>query len=101
MLHCRNLKLYIQLGMRLTKIHRVTKFKQQTWLKSYIELNIGKRKEAVRVRDKVDKLMCNAVFGKTMENVRKRVNIELLTSKKNAVKQNRQTQLQAGQKISR
>ena len=65
-LHYRNLKLYLQLGMRLTQIHRVLRFQQQPWLKSYIDLNIGKRKVATQAGDKVGKdlfkLMCNAVF---------------------------------------
>ena len=89
-LHYRNLKLYLKLGMKLTKIHRVIKFKQTAWLKSYINLNISKRKKATQAGDKVGKdlykLFCNAVFGKTMENVTKRVNIELLTANKIAKK---------------
>jgi hypothetical protein len=83
-LHYQSLKLYLQLGMKLTRIHRAIKFRQSAWLKSYIDLNIDKRKEATQAGDKVGKdlykLFCNAVFGKTMENVRKRVNIELHTS---------------------
>ena len=82
-LYYRNLKLYLQLVIRLKNIHRVIKFKQHAWFKSYMDLNIAKRQEATRIEDKVGKdlykLMCNAVFGKTMENVRKRVNIELVT----------------------
>ena len=78
-LHYRNLKLYLKLGMKLLKIHRAIKFRQAPWLKSYINLNINKRKEATQAGDKVGKdlykLFCNAVFGKTMENVRKRVKI--------------------------
>ena len=89
-LHYRNLKLYLSLGMELEKIHRVIKFRQTPWLKSYIEFNVEKRKEATLTGDDAGKdlfkLAMNAVFGKTMENVRKRVNIELITSKKVAKK---------------
>ena len=71
-LHYRNLKLYLQLGTRLTKIHRVLKFNQAPWLKSYIDFSIVKRKAATQAGDKVGKdlykLMCNAVFEKTCEN---------------------------------
>ena len=79
--HYRNLKLYLELGFIVTKIHRVVRFRQGPWLKSFMELNIEQRKEAARVGDKarvaITKLAMNAVFGKTMENVRTHLNIEL------------------------
>ena len=50
--HYRNLKLYIQLGLEVTKIHRVVRFRQGAWLKSFMELNIEQRREAARNGDK-------------------------------------------------
>ena len=44
--HYRNLKLYLQLGLQVTKIHRVIRFRQGAWLKSFMELNIEQRREA-------------------------------------------------------
>ena len=79
--HFRNLQFYLRQGMRLKKVHRVIEFDQEPWMEPYIRMNTEFCKQA-RSDFETDfyKLMNNSVFGKTMENLRKRVDVKIVRS---------------------
>ena len=78
-LHYRNLQLYSSLGMHLTKVHRAPRFDQSPWMEPYIRMNTELRKKVASDSEKdLYKLMNNSVFWKTMENLRKRVDVKLV-----------------------
>ena len=80
-LHFRNLKLYLSLGLELKAIHRVLSFKQRAWMKPFIDFNTQKRAAATNSFEKdFFKLMVNAVYGKSLENVRKRIDFQLVSN---------------------
>ena len=83
----RNLQLYLELGMKLKRIHRILKLKQRDWMKPYIDFNTGRQKEATNEADKnYFKLLNNAVFSKTMENMRKRIKVKIVKNEKVIIK---------------
>ena len=78
--HIKSLKQALNHGLKLKRVHRIIEFNQKAWLKPYIGMNTELRKLAKDDFEKdLFKLMNNAVFGKTMENIRKHRDIKIIT----------------------
>ena len=79
-LHYRNLELYLELGLRLKKIHRAIAFWQSVWMAPYIRFNIEHHRNASnQFESNLFKLFNNATFGKSIENVKRRCVVKLVT----------------------
>ncbi|PFX17605.1 hypothetical protein AWC38_SpisGene18061 [Stylophora pistillata] len=86
-IHHETLKLYRSLGIEIGKIHRIIRFEESPWMKKYIDLNTELRAKADNDFEKdFFKLMNNSVYGKTMENIRNRVDVRLVNSEDKAAK---------------
>ncbi|GET66364.1 uncharacterized protein LOC110249295 [Rhizophagus irregularis DAOM 181602=DAOM 197198] len=77
--HYRNLQYYVSQGLVIKKVYEAIKFEQAPWMKPYIEFNTAERAKAKNDFEKdFYKLMNNSVFGKTMENLRKRIRVSVV-----------------------
>ena len=71
-IHYKNLKLYQSLGIRITKIHRAVKFRQEAWMAPYIQLNTNLRAKAASEFEKnffkLINIQCLVRLGRTCES---------------------------------
>ena len=78
-IHYKLLTLYEKLGLIVTKLYRIVKFKQELWLEPYITLNTSKRKAAKnKFEEELYKLLINSTYGKMCGSKRKRMKIKIL-----------------------
>ena len=86
--HYKLLGFYLKMGLKITKIHRIISYREETWLAEYINFNTQQRiKSKSNFEKDLWKLMNNAFYGKTLENIRGRKKIDLVTDESVAKKQ--------------
>ena len=85
--HYRNLKFFVEQGIKVTKIHHSIKFQQSKWLAKYVDLNTTERQEASSKLDQdFFKLMTNSTFGKLCESLRNRVTVDFIRTEEELLK---------------
>ena len=85
--HYKCLKFYLSQGMQLTKIHRIISFSQSAFMRPFIDYcNANRQNAKTEFESSLYKLLPNAVFGKTCENLRQRVNLRLVTDSRKLVR---------------
>ena len=93
-LHYRDLKFYVSHGIRFVKVHTVCKFKQSPWLAKYIKTDTEQRSRAkTDLQKHVHKLMNNSFYEKTVEIIRKRLNLDLIDNSDTHRKMNWQSKI--------
>ena len=81
--HYKNLRYYLSLGMKLIRIHRILNFKQSNWLKKYVDCDTKKRQESTDEFNKgLYKLLNNCIYDKSIENQRKIMNVKLINDRR-------------------
>ena len=100
-LQYRDLNFYIRHGIRILKVHTVHNFKQSLWLAKYIKYNTEQRSKAkTELERHFYKLMKNSFYGKTIEKIRKRLNLDLIEKSDIHRILNRQSKLSFDDKIA-
>ena len=95
------MKFYIRYGIRILKVHTVYKFKQNHWLAKYINYNTEQRSKAkTEFQKHFYKMMKKSFYGKTIENIRKRLNLDLIDKSDTHRILNRQSKLPFDDKIA-
>ena len=95
------MKFYIRHGIRIVKVHTVYNFKRSPWLAKNIKYNTEQRKKAKTEFEKqFYKLLNNSFYGKTIENIRKRLNLDLVDKSDTHRIINRQSKLSFDDKIA-
>ena len=80
-IHTVALKQALNHGLKLIRVHSVISFRQETWLKPYIDLNTKLRKNAKNEFEKdFYNLKINSIYGKTVQNDRKHRDTKLVTT---------------------
>ena len=78
--HYKNLKYYLLLGIKIKKIHRILSLKQKNWLTDF---NTERRRLSNDEFNKnLYKLFNNCIYGKSIENARKKINVRMINDKK-------------------